>query len=119
MSKRPRLPKNPDRNVSTDRDLTNLLHNLVDRCTKPAQLVEILYWHEEAELSEVMRQFMALPAAAKGALHAFLVMTRDNASSVTVTFGTTGLTLSSPLLAEYFKAGTSETSKRTPTRHLN
>jgi hypothetical protein len=119
MSKRPRLPESPNREGSTDHDLTNLLHNLVDRCTKPAQLVEILYWHEEAELAEVMRQFLALPAAAKSALHAFLVMTRDNASSVTVTFGMTGLTLSSPLIAEYFKAGPNETSKRTPTSHLN
>jgi hypothetical protein len=118
MSKRSRPKEDPNREAATERDLTTLLHNLIDRCTKPAQLVEILYWHEEAELAEVMRQFLALPAPARSALHAFLIMTKGNASSVTGTFGTTGLTLSSPMIAEYFKS-TDEASKRTPTGSLN
>jgi hypothetical protein len=118
MSKRPRAPIDPDCDVSTESDLTKLLHTLVDRCDKPAQLVEILRWHEEAELAEVMRQFLTLPAAAKGALHAFLVMVKGNAASVTVTFGKTGLTLSSPLIAEYISSMTTETSKRMPPSNL-
>jgi hypothetical protein len=119
MSKRPRPPVEPDCEGSTEVDLTKLLHTLVDRCDKPAQLVEILYWHEEAELAEVMRQFLTLPPAAKGALHAFLVMIKGNAASVTVTFGRTGMTLSSPMIAEYFRSTTNEDSKRAPTRNLH
>jgi hypothetical protein len=117
MSKRPRPPVEPDCEGSTEVDLTKLLHTLVDRCDKPAQLVEILHWHEEAELAEVMGQFLMLPAAAKGALHAFLVMIKDNAASVTVTFGRTGLTLSSPMVAEYFRSVTNENSKPTSNLH--
>src|SRR5262249_5919796 len=89
--------------MSTEGDLTKLLHDLIDRCNKRAQLVEILYWYEEAEVAEVMRQFLALPTSAKSALHAFLTMTEGGANSVTVTIAPSGLTLSSPMIAEYVR----------------
>jgi hypothetical protein len=118
MSKRPRPLTAPDRELSPEGDLTKLLHDLVDRCEKPAQLVEIFYWHEEAELAEVMRNFLTLPAAAKSALHAFLAIVKGNAELVTVTFGKTGLALSSPLIAEYFRS-TEETSRRAPAGNMH
>jgi hypothetical protein len=119
MTKRPRAPVGSDQALSTEGDLTKLLHDLVDRCDKPAQLVEILYWHEEAELAEVMRQFLALPAAAKSALHAFLVMTEGNSGTVTVTIGPSGLMLSSPMIAEYIRTLTRAALKPIPTGMLH
>jgi len=103
MTKDKQTSVNTNEVTSTEGDLRKLLHDLIDRCNKPAQLVEILYWHEEAELAEVMRQFLALPMSAKSALHAFLAMTEGGAHSVTVTIGPSGLTLSSPMIAEYVR----------------
>jgi len=119
MSKRSRLLDEPDNMLSTDGELTKLLHDLVDRCDKPAQLLEILYWHEEIELAEVMRQFLALPAAAQSALHAFLVMTEGNSGSVTVTVGPSGFTLWSPTITEYIRTLAHSASQRMPSGVLH
>jgi hypothetical protein len=119
MRKRSRLLDEPDNMLSTDGELTKLLHDLVDRCEKPAQLLEILYWYEETELAEVMRQFLALPAAAQSALHAFLVMTEGSSGSVTVTVGPSGFTLSSPTITEYIRTLTHSASQRMPSGVLH
>jgi len=103
MSKRFPFLCDPGGDPPNDRDLTKLLHDLIDRCDNPAQLVEILYWNAEAELAEIMREYLALPVAAKQALHAFLVMTRSNTASVTASFSALGLTLSSPAIADYVR----------------
>jgi hypothetical protein len=119
MSKRSDSQADPNCELSSECDLVKLLHTLIDRCDKPAQLVEILYWHEEAELAEVMRLFLALPAAAKSALLAFLVMSKDNPASITAAFSIGGLTLSSPMIAEYFKTTANAVSQQAPTSNLH
>jgi hypothetical protein len=89
--------------TTTKVDLSKILRILTERCSDPAQLLEILYWYEEAELATVMRQFVALPVATRNAMRAFLVMTKDDASSVKVSFTSAGMTLSSPMIAEYVR----------------
>jgi len=93
----------PTASVTPKVDLSKILRILTERGGDPAQLLEILYWYEEAELATVMRQFVALPVATRNAMRAFLIMTKDDASSVKVSFTSTGMTLSSPMIAEYVR----------------
>jgi hypothetical protein len=84
-------------------DLAELLRHLATH-HEPSRVIELYYWSREPDLTEVMRQFIALPQQAKKALRAFLHMATEDAGSVAVVVGPNGeLTLSSPVVAELVK----------------
>ncbi len=84
-----------------EQQLTGLLKRIVDECRHPARLIELYYWSAENELAEVMRQYIALPPEVRAALHAFLLLAKDEPGSVTTRIGARGeLTLSAPAAVE-------------------
>jgi hypothetical protein len=87
-----------------DRQLTGLLKRLIDECPHPARLIELYYWSAEHELADVMRQFVSLSADVRTALHAFLMLAKEEPGSVTVRIDPSGeLTFSSPAGEELAK----------------
>jgi hypothetical protein len=84
--------------------LSGLLRRLIEECPNPARLIELYYWSAEHELAEVMRQYVGLSADVKAALHAFLMLVKDDPASVSVRIATNGeLTFSSPAGEELAK----------------
>ena len=84
--------------------LAGLLRRIVEECPHPARLIELYYWSAEHELADVMRQFVSLPADVRAALHAFLMLAKDEPGSVTVRIDPNGeLTFSSPAGEELAK----------------
>ncbi len=78
-------------------DPKDILRQLVEECENPARMIELYYWSGEADLVEVMRQYVALPAAVRAALYAFLMLAKDDPASVNVRIEANGdMTLSSP-----------------------
>ena len=73
-----------------EQQLTGLLKRIVDECRHPARLIELYYWSAENELAEVMRQYIALPPEVRAALHAFLLLAKDEPGSVTTRIGARG-----------------------------
>jgi len=87
-----------------DQQLTGLLKRLIDECPHPARLIELYYWSAEHELADVMRQFVSLPADVRAALHAFLMLAKDEPGAVTIRIDPNGeLTFSSPAGEELAK----------------
>jgi hypothetical protein len=87
-----------------ERQLTGLLKRIVEECAHPARLIELYYWSAEHELAEVMRQYIALPPEVREALHAFLLLVKDEPASVTVRIADNGeLAFSAPAAAELAK----------------
>jgi hypothetical protein len=77
--------------------LSGLLKRLVEECPHPARLIELYYWSAEHDLAEVMRQYVGLSADVRTALHAFLMLVKDDPASVTARIATNGeLTFSCP-----------------------
>ena len=86
---------------SDERPLAGLLKRIVEECPDPARLIELYYWSAEHELAEVMRQYIALSPEVRAALHAFLMLVKDEPGSVTVQIATNGeMTFSAPAVAE-------------------
>jgi hypothetical protein len=84
-----------------EQHLAGLLKRIVEECPHPARLIELYYWSAEHELAEVMRQYIALSPEVRVALHAFLMLVKDEPGSVTVEIAANGeLTFSSPAVAE-------------------
>src|ERR1700732_4195031 len=78
-----------------------VLQRIVEECPHPARLIELFYWSAEHELAEVMRQYIGLPADVRAALHAFLMLAKDEPGSVTSRIAANGeLTFSSPAAEE-------------------
>jgi nucleoid-associated protein YgaU len=93
--------------------LAGVLKRIVDECPDPARLIELYYWSAEHELADVMRQYIALSPEVREALHAFLMLVKDQPGSVTVQIAANGeLTFSAPAAAELARrmAGPSEPS---------
>jgi hypothetical protein len=87
-----------------EQHLSGLLKRLVEECPNPARLIELYYWSAEHELADVMRQYVGLSADVKAALHAFLMLVKDDPTSVSVRIATNGeLTFSSPAGKELAK----------------
>jgi len=81
--------------------LNAVLKGLLEECPHPARLLELYYWSAEHELAEVMRQYIALSAEVRAALHAFLLLVKDAPGSVTVRIAENGeLAFSAPAAAE-------------------
>jgi hypothetical protein len=81
--------------------LSAVLKRLLEDCPHPARLLELYYWSAEHELAEVMRQYVALSAEVRAALHAFLLLVKDAPGSVTVRIAENGeLAFSAPAAAE-------------------
>jgi hypothetical protein len=84
--------------------LAGLLRRIVEECPHPARLIELYYWSAEHELADVMRQFIALSPEVRAALHAFLMLVKDQPGSVTVQIAETGeMTFSAPAALELAK----------------
>lgn len=82
-------------------ELQDILRQLVDECENPARMIELYYWSTEADLAEVMRQYVALPSPVRAALYAFLTLAKDDPASVNVRIDPNGeMTLSSPAADE-------------------
>jgi hypothetical protein len=87
-----------------EQHLSGLLKRLVEECPHPARLIELYYWSAEHELAEVMRQYVGLSADVKVALHAFLMLVKDDPASVSVRIDPNGeLTFTSPAGEELAK----------------
>ena len=87
-----------------EQQLTGLLKRIVDECPDPARLIELYYWSAEDELAEVMRQYIGLSPEVRTALHAFLLLVKDEPGSVTARIAANGeLALSAPAAAELAK----------------
>jgi hypothetical protein len=87
-----------------ERPLAGLLRHIAEECPHPARLIELYYWSGEHELAEVMRQYIALSPEVRAALHAFLMLVKDEPGSVTVEIATNGeMTFSAPAAAELAK----------------
>jgi hypothetical protein len=81
--------------------LNGVLKRIVEDCPHPGRLVELYYWSVEHELADVMRQYVALSAEVRAALHAFLLLVKDAPGSVTVRIADNGeLAFSAPAAAE-------------------
>src|SRR4030081_3842491 len=86
---------------SDEGPLAGLLKRIVEECPHPARLIELYYWSAEHELAEVMRQYIALTPEVRAALHAFLLLVKDEPGSVTVRIAANGeLAFSAPAAAE-------------------
>ena len=84
--------------------LTGVLKRIVEECPHPARLIELYYWSAEHELAEVMRQYIALTPEVRAALHAFLLLVKDEPGSVTVEIAANGeMTFSAPAAEELAK----------------
>jgi len=84
-----------------ERHLAAVLKSLVEECPHPARLIELYYWSTEHDLADVMRQYIALSSEVRAALHAFLMLVKDEPGSVTVQIAPNGeLTFSSPAVVE-------------------
>ena len=89
---------------SDERPLAGLLKRIVEECPHPARLIELYYWSGEHELADVMRQYIALSPEVRSALHAFLMLVKDEPDSVTVQIAESGeMTFSAPAAAELAK----------------
>jgi hypothetical protein len=81
--------------------LNAVLKRLFEECPHPARLLELYYWSAEHDLAEVMRQYIALSAEVRAALHAFLLLVKDAPGSVTVRIAENGeLAFSAPAAVE-------------------
>jgi hypothetical protein len=81
--------------------LSAVLKRLFEECPHPARLLELYYWSAEHDLAEVMRQYIALSAEVRAALHAFLLLVKDAPGSVTVRIAENGeLAFSAPAAVE-------------------
>jgi hypothetical protein len=84
-----------------EQHLAGLLKSLVEDCPHPARLIELYYWSAEHELADVMRQYIALPPEVRAALHAFLMLVKDEPGSVSAQIAANGeLTFSAPAAVE-------------------
>jgi hypothetical protein len=84
--------------------LTGLLKRILEDCRDPARLIELYYWSSERDLADVMRQFIALSPEVREALHAFLMLVKDEPGSVTVQIAANGeLTFSAPAATDLAK----------------
>ena len=84
--------------------VTGVLKRIVEECPHPARLIELYYWSAEHELADVMRQYIALSPEVRAALHAFLMLVKDEPGSVTVQIATNGeMTFSAPAAEELAK----------------
>jgi nucleoid-associated protein YgaU len=89
---------------SDERPLAGVLKRIVEECPHPARLIELYYWSGEHELAEVMRQYIALSAEVRAALHGFLMLVKDEPGSVTVQIAANGeMTFSAPAAEELAK----------------
>jgi hypothetical protein len=80
-----------------EQHLAGLLKRILEECPHPARLIELYYWSAEHQLAEVMRQYVGLSADVKAALHAFLMLVKDDPGSVTVRIAPNGeMTFSCP-----------------------
>jgi len=81
--------------------LNGLLKRIVEDCPHPGRLIELYYWSAERELADVMRQYIALSPEVRAALHAFLLLVKDEPGSVTVRIAANGeLAFSAPAAVE-------------------
>jgi hypothetical protein len=81
--------------------LNRVLKRIVEDCPHPGRLIELYYWSSERELADVMRQYIALSAEVRAALHAFLLLVKDAPGSVTVRIAENGeLAFSAPAALE-------------------
>jgi hypothetical protein len=84
-----------------ERPLNGVLKRIVEDCPHPGRLIELYYWSSERELADVMRQYIALSAEVRAALHAFLLLVKDAPGSVTVRIADNGeLAFSAPAAEE-------------------
>jgi hypothetical protein len=84
--------------------LTELLKRILEECRDPARLIELYYWSAERDLAEVMRQYIALSPEVQAALHAFLMLVKDDPGSVTVQIAPNGeMTFSAPAATDLAK----------------
>jgi hypothetical protein len=84
--------------------LAAVLKSIVEECPHPARLIELYYWSAEHELTDVMRQFIALSPEVRATLHAFLMLVKDAPGSVTVQIAEGGeMTFSAPAAVELAK----------------
>jgi hypothetical protein len=89
---------------SDERPLAGVLKRIVEECPHPARLIELYYWSSEHELADVMRQYIALSPEVRAALHAFLMLVKDEPGSVTVEIAASGeMTFSAPAVEELAK----------------
>jgi hypothetical protein len=80
-----------------EQPLNGVLKSIVEDCPHPGRLIELYYWSSECDLADVMRQYIALSAEVRAALHAFLLLVKDAPSSVTVRIAENGeLAFSAP-----------------------
>jgi hypothetical protein len=87
-----------------ERQLAGVLKRMVEECPHPARLIELYYWSGEHQLADVMRQYIALSSDVRAALHAFLMLVKDEPGSVTVQIATNGeMTFSAPAAEELAK----------------
>lgn len=78
-----------------------VLHEVVETCADPAQLLELYYWSAEVELLATLHAYLGLPEQPRDALRAFLTMVADCPDSVLVSVNQNGdVTLSSPAVAQ-------------------
>jgi hypothetical protein len=85
-------------------ELAAVLKRLIEQCPNPGRLMELYYYSGERDLAEVMRQYVALSPGVRAALHGFLMLVKDEPSSVTAEIGESGeLTFSAPAAAELAK----------------
>jgi hypothetical protein len=81
--------------------LAGVLKSIAEECPHPARLIELYYWSAEHELADVMRQYIALAPEVREALHAFLMLVKDQPGSVTAQIALNGeLTFSAPAAVE-------------------
>jgi hypothetical protein len=84
--------------------LAAVLKRILAECRNPGRLVELYYWSAERDLADVMRQYIALSPEVRSALHAFLMLVKDEPDSVTVQIAESGeMTFSAPAAAELAK----------------
>lgn len=77
--------------------LKKLLHNVVERHTDPALLVELYYYSTEPELLSMIRSYIAMSPNAKKLLALFLELTQAHPETISAAVHVNGdLTLSSP-----------------------
>ena len=83
------------RRSHSESDVARVLHQLINNCKNPERFIELYYWSQEPELAEFMRNFVAMPDAAKSTLQAFLHLAEGNLQSVEVVVSPRGdITLS-------------------------
>jgi hypothetical protein len=89
---------------SEEQQLAGVLKRMVEECPHPARLIELYYWSGEHQLADVMRQYIALSSEVRAALHAFLMLVKDEPGSVTVQIAANGeMTFSAPAAEELAK----------------